>query len=63
MVYKIKKKSRKQLELEQLEKSLEELQALMDSTSKISEEFASRFKTVEESKNQLRGLERFAKEE
>ncbi|OMJ71877.1 hypothetical protein SteCoe_29791 [Stentor coeruleus] len=62
IVYKSKgRKSRKELEVEQLERSLEELQSSMESTSKISEELTSRFKTVEESTNQLRGFERFAK--
>ena len=50
------RKSRKDLEVEKLEKSLEELQRSMESTTKMSEELTSRFRNVEESTKSLGGL-------
>jgi hypothetical protein len=50
------RKSRKDLEVEKLEKSLEELQRSMESTTKMSEELTSRFKNVEDSTKSLSGL-------
>ncbi|OMJ94011.1 hypothetical protein SteCoe_2929 [Stentor coeruleus] len=62
VVYKAKnRKSLKELEVEELEKSLQGLNFSIDGTSKISEDILSRFNIADEGINQLRGFERFAK--
>ena len=50
------RKTKRDLEVERLEESLQELQKSMENTSKISEDLTKRFKSVEETTKHLSGL-------
>ena len=57
------RKSKRDLEVEKLEQSLEELHKSMESTSKISEDLTNRFKYVEETTKNLAGVRRIAEDD